>query len=106
MRVSREGLAPLAIALLLSLDATNMCHGRQRKHFRSTRTFGNTWKGDYTMPRFPIAIRINWSPLAGEIIKDRSPWIPPTGRRLPGGTQAFLLDSPESLLCPYQQPED
>lgn len=57
------------------------------------------------MPRFPIAIRINWSPLAREIIKDRNPWIPPIGRRLPGGTLVFLLNIPMSL-CPYQQSRD
>lgn len=60
-----------------------MCHSQSRKPFRSTR---NMSKSDYSMPRFPIVIRINWSPLAREIIKDHNPWIPPTERRLPGGT--------------------
>lgn len=39
------------------------------------------------MPRFPIAIRINWSPLPREIIKDHQPmdtfnWAPLTRRYL------------------------
>lgn len=74
-----------------------MGHSQARKTSHSTRDISSC---DYSMPRFPIAIRINWSPLAREIIKDHNPWIPPTSRRLPGGTLVFLLNSPTSS-CLY-----
>ena len=74
---------PAGYSCSIDLGATSMGHSQSRKRSRSTRDISSC---DYSMPRFPIAIRINWSPLAREIIKDHNPWIPPTRRRLSGGT--------------------